>query len=296
MAVLIREYAILGQNDKASEDGLALPELRACQNVRFLGGPRRRRGMAAVAAAASDARCMDFDAASTEYVTVPIDIPLWTMGTKFTIEVCVKPDIVTGTRVVFYAGGTTPAMALDTASSNWRWRVWDSGGTLTTVTVGAATADALTRIQLIRDGAGLTTRLDNVAGGTGTMSATNTLRPPVGALLIGYDGTNLYDGEIDYLRGFALVKADHNDALIRFGNPRADFVMFDYDFNADANGVVFDRSLHENHGEAQNTPTEATSLCHNPSPIRAIAAGTTWTGYKRVLVIAGAIPYIVPVS
>lgn len=297
MPIIVRNYEFQGQNDKAVEDGLELPEFRVCQNVRFVkGGARRRLGRAFVAACASDARCMDFDSASSEYVTVPIDTRVWAMGLKFTVEVCVKPDSVSGTRPVFYAGASSPSMVLDVSGGSWRWRVWDSAGNLTTVTVGTATVDTTQTIQMKRDGASLTSRLDNVAGGTGTMSATLLLRTPTGALYIGYDGTNFYDGEIDYLRAFSLVRSNHNDRLLRFADPTASFVVCDYDFNADASGVVFDRSSFENHGEAQNTPTEATSLCHAPSPIRALGAATTFGGGKRVLVVAGAIPYIVPVS
>ena len=147
-------YPLHGLNTKANEDGLSEPEATIAQNCRFGGGGfERRAGSVRVLLATSTEKSMDFDASSSEYVAAPIDVRAWTLGTKFTIEVCVSPDIATGARTVFYAGDTTPSVVLDTNSSSWRWRIWDSAATLTTVTVGAVTAGSTQTVQLLRDGA-----------------------------------------------------------------------------------------------------------------------------------------------
>lgn len=286
MPTVVKVFPLGGLNSKAIEDGLPAPEATIAQSLRFSkGGFQKRPGSVRVLIAGSGASAYDFDAASSEYVSVPIDTRAWVMGTKFTIEVLVSPDIITGARTVFYAGITTPTQVLDTNSSSWRWRVWDSSGNLTTVTVGAASLSTTQSIQLVRDGASLTTRLDNVAGGTGTMSATLSTRTPVGNLRIARDDTtNYYDGKIDYLRGFAIARANHADRRVRFSDPKAEYVLFDYDFNASANAIVYDQSRFENNGEAFNTPTEVTSLCHNPAPIRAIHAYTDFDRRKRVFI------------
>lgn len=287
-----RVYPLHGLNTKANEDGLPEPEATIAQNCRFGGGGfERRAGSVRVLVATSTEKSMDFDAASSEYVAAPIDTRVWTLGTKFTIEVLVNPDIVTGARTIFYAGVTTPSVVLDTNSSSWRWRIWDSAANLTTVTVGTATVGLLTSIQLVRDGASLTTRLNNVAGGTGTMSATLSTVTPVGDLRIARDdGTNYYDGKVDYLRGFAVVRSNHADRLVRFADPKCEYCLFNY--GGPASGTtVLDSSRWENHGEAFNTPTVATTLCHNPAPIRAISAYTNHSRQKRVLVQAGSALY-----
>lgn len=289
-------FPLHGLNTKASEDGLPEPEATIAQNCRFGGGGfERRDGSVRVLVATSTEKSMDFDAASSEYVEVPIDVRVWTLPTKFTIEVCVSPDTVTGERAVFYAGVTTPSVVLDTNSSNWRWRIWDSGTTLTTVTVGAATAGATATIQLVRDGASLTSRLNNVAGGTGTMSATLATIAPVGNLRFARNGgTDYYDGKIDYVRGFAVVRSNHADRLVRFADPTAEYVLFNY--GGPASGTtVLDNSRWGNAGEAFNTPTVANSLCHNAAPIRAISAYTNHSRQKRVMIQAGSALYDVSV-
>jgi hypothetical protein len=281
-------HPLHGLNTRANEDGLPEPEATIAQNCRFgSGGFQKRTGSVRVLYATSTAKSMDFDAASSEYVAAPIDVRVWTLPTKFTIEVCVSPDIVTGTRTVFYAGATTPSVALDTDSSSWRWRIWDSAGTLSTVTVGAASLSTTQTIALYRDGASLTSRLDNVAGGTGTMSATLATRAPVGDLRIARNGgTDYFDGKIDYVRGFAIVRANHADRLLRFVDPKAEYVLFNY--GGPASGTtVLDESRWENHGEAFNTPAVATTLCHNPAPVRAIHAYTNYDRAKRVFAQAG---------
>lgn len=280
-------FPVHGLNTRANEDGLPEPEATIAANLRFgSGGFERRPGSVRVLVATSSEKAMDFDAASSEYVAVPIDTRVWTLGLKFTIEVCVAPDIATGARTVFYAGVTTPSIVLDTDSSSWRWRIWDSAGTLSTVTVGAVSL-ATTTIQLVRDGASLTSRLNNVAGGTGTMVATLLTRAPVGDLRFARnDGTDYYDGKWDYLRGRAIVRADHNDRLVRFPDPKAETVLFDYGGPASGTTVI-DNSRWENHGEAFNTPTVATTLCHNPAPVRAISAYTNHSRQKRVLIQTG---------
>lgn len=289
-------YPLHGLNTRANEDGLPEPEATVAQNLRFgSGGMERRPGSVRVLVATSTEKSMDFDSASSEYVAVPIDTRVWTLGLKFTIEVCVAADIATGARTVFYAGVTTPSIVLDTNSSSWRWRIWDSAGTLSTVTVGAVSTSATQTIQLVRDGASLTSRLDNVAGGTGTMVATLLTRAPVGDLRFARDdSTNYYDGKIDYIRGRSIVRADHNDRLVRFPDPKAETVLFDYG-GPSSGTTVYDASRFENHGEAFNTPTVATTLCRNPAPIRAISAYTDFNRKKRVLVQAGSALYDVQV-
>lgn len=293
----IREYGWTGLNTRANPFGLEPLECPEFYDVTVKGRDfTRRDGMARVGVLApGDLKAMDFDAGSSEACAATVDPRVWAMGTKFTVECCIELDGVGDNQAVFYAGSTTPAMALDTLSGNLRWRVWDSAGTLSTVTVGAAAA-SLQTIQLIRDGAALTTRLNNAAGGTGTMSATLSTRTPVGDLRIARNGgSDYFDGTIDYVRGFGLVKASHADRMLRHPDPCASYVLFDYDFNADST-VVLDRSVYENHLIAANTPTEVASLCHNPAPIRAMRMYVDFNNQKILAVQAAGTVYLVPVE
>lgn len=299
MKQIVREYGWTGLNSRANAFGLEPLECPEFYDAIVVGRDLARRdGLSRVMRLApGDLKAMDFDAGSSEAIAIPIDTRVWTLGLNFTIECLVEPDGTGNDQAVFYAGATTPSCALDTASTNYRWRIWDSGGNLTTVTVGAVTADTVTSIQLCRNGSALTTRLNGTAGGTGTMSATLSTRAPVGDLRIARNGgTDYYDGTIDYIRGFGYTKSHHRDRLIRHPDPCASYVLFDYDFNADANTVVYDRSVFENHGLAVNTPTEATSLCHNPAPIRGMAMYVDHANQKYLYAQAGGSVYLVPVD
>lgn len=290
-------YAWSGLNTRANPYGMTPLECQQFDELTVRGRDAvRRDGFARVGILTGNLKAMAFTAASSHYVVVPIDTRVWAMGTQFTIECCVA---LTGTgddQAVFYAGATTPTMALDTLSGNWRWRVWDSAGTLTTVTVGTASAATQT-LQLMRDGASLTSRLDNATAGTGTMSATLSTRTPSGDLRIARNGgTNYLGGTIDYIRAFGRVKSDHNDRLVRCVDPCASYVLMDYDFNLDSNSVVYDLSTYENHGTATNGPSETTSLCHPHAPIRGLAMYTDHAGQRYIYAEAGGAVYLCAVE
>lgn len=285
---LLSEFGWGGLSTKATTTGLPVMDSVVLQDLRVVGKDLvQRLGMVRVARLSHTFLAMDFDAASSEHCLAAVDARVWTLGTKFTIEVTVSPDIVTGTRPVFCAGSTTSSVILDTNTSSWRWRIWDSAATLTTVTVGTATASTTQTIQLIRDGASLTSRLDNVAGGTGTMSATLATRAPVGNFIIAGDGTNFYDGKIDKLDLLSVVKSDHNDRLLRLPNPRSPHVLCSMDFNESAAALVYDRSRYENHLVSTNTPTETTSLSHNPAFVRGLSMMSDENQRKQLLMIHG---------
>lgn len=295
MPSYVKVHPIHGLNTRANEDGLPEPEATIAQNCRFgSGGFERRLGSVRVLRATSTEQCLDFDAASTEYITVPIDTRVWGLGTKFTIETLGTVDDVSVPRTIFHAGDGTLSIALVINSGNWVFAIRDSAAAATNVTVGAVTLGLVTSIQLVRDGTSLTSRINNVAGGAGTMSAL-PLQTPVGNLMIGGVGVvNPHDGKIDYIRVFSIVKANHNDRLVRFPDPRAEYVMADYGFTMSGT-TVYDNSRFENHGIAVNTPTPATALCHNSAPVRAISAYTNYSRQKRVLIQAGSALHDVPV-
>ena len=295
MKMLAREYGWSGLNTRANAFGLEPLECPEFFDVVVKGRDfERRNGMFRSGYfAPGDLKAMDFDSGSSEAVAVPIDTRVWTLDTQFTIECLVEPDGTGDNQAVFYAGVTTPSSALDTLSGSYRWRIWDSAATLTTVTVGTVTQDAVTSIALVRDGASLTSRLNNAAAGTGTMSATLATRAPVGDLRIARNGgSDYFDGTIDYLRGYGMVRANHADRLLRNPDPCASYVLFDYDFNADST-VVLDRSVYENHGIAVNTPTEVASLCHNYAPIRAMRLYVDHQNQKYLAVQAAGSIYLV---
>lgn len=294
----MREYGWTGLNTQANATGLEPLECVEFQDLVVKGlDAQRRDGLSErIASFAGDETAMDFVAADSEHIAVPMDTVAWALGLKFTVQVLVELDGTGDNQAVFYAGATTPSMALDTLSGNWRWRVWDSAGTLSTVTVGTAAA-SLQSIMLVRDGASLTTRLNDVAGGTGTIVATLSLRSPVGDLRFARNGgTDYLDGSIDYVRSFTVVKTHHRDRLVRFPHPRASYVACDYGFKARTGNIVEDNSKHENHGLATNSPTEVTTLCHSPSPVRCLSMTRDEDNRKQLLVVAGAVPYIVGVD
>lgn len=288
------EFGFGGLNTRAQSTGLPILQQVVLQDLRVVGTDLiQRKGMVRVCQLTGNQSAIDFTAASSQYLSNAIDVRVWALGLYFTIEVTIKCDATSGTFGIFTAGHTTPAMILDVTSGNYRWRVWDSGANLTTVTVGAATTSTQT-IQLMRSGSALTSRLDNVAGGTGTMSATLSLRSPVGDLRVARDdSTNYFDGRFDKLDVLSIVKANHNDRLVRFAAPRAAYCLASYDFDITTGLLCRDRSRYENHLIASATPVEIASLSVNPAPIRGLSQSVdVVANRKQLLAFAGGSAYI----
>lgn len=285
----IPEFAFGGLNTTPNATGLPLLDLVALQDMRVNGTTLvQRKGMARVCQLAGTASAMDFDDGSSEYCSNSIDTRVWSLGLYWTVEFAIELDATTGTQGIVCAGSTTPAMIFDVTSGNIRARVWDSSGTSTTITVGAATTSVQT-VQLTRSAATLSAKLNNGTAVTGSMSATLAVRPPVGDLRVGRDdSTNYLNGTLDYLRLFSIVRSSHADRLVRFPAPRASYVLADYDFNGSAAALVYDRSRYENHLIASNTPAEIATLCHNPAPVRALSmSADTATNRKSLLAVVG---------
>lgn len=294
MIVKQAEFGWGGLNTKASSTGLPVLECTELQDMRVVGMDLvQRRGIYRVAQVAGNNSAMDFDAGSSEYLSNAIDTRVWALGLYWTLEFAIEPDTAAGTMGLITAGSTTPALIVDITGGNIRARVWDSAATLTTLTVGAA-ATSVQTVQLTRSGATLSSRLNNGTAVTGSMSATLNVRTPVGDLRVARDdGTNYYDGTIDYVRLHSVAKSNHNDRLVRHPVPRASYVLADYDMNASATPLVYDRGRYENHLIAQNTPTEIATLCHNPAPIRGLSmSNDTQTNRKSLFVMAGGSYYL----
>lgn len=280
-----------GLQTKALDDGQPLPEFREFNDVRVDRGVAKvRPGMARLLDMTSLNGALDFEATSTQYAQAEVDPRVWTLGTKWTLEVLYNLETITS-GTFLYVGTTTPSLILDLNSSKLRLRVYDSGATLTTVSTAANVSAGVQSVQIVRDGASLTIRTDNAVEDTGSMSATNALRAPVGDIHLGADATpgTYLDGVVDYIRLFDLARDNHNDRLIRFADPRADYVLADYDMNITANAIVKDRSRYENSllGVAGNLPTDATALCHQSAPVNGITYYVDTDGKKYALVVAG---------
>ncbi len=247
-----------GLNSKVNEDGLDLGEgFQTFQNVRVSKGVAEARArFARVAVCGNDNQALSFDGVA-DYVAAAIDTRVWALGRQFTVEGCADVTDKTAANTILYVGVTTPSIVVDTSSSKLRVRIWGSAATLTTVTSTADCPEGTTFTwQIVRDGASLTLRVDNASDGTGTMSATNVLRDPVGDLRIARDSGTVYtDVTVDYLRAFNVARANHNDRLVRFPDPKASIVICDYDMRLRTGDVVFDRSQYENHGEAFSSPS-----------------------------------------
>lgn len=279
------------------DDGHPFPDgFREYQNLRSSrGGAKRRPGTALVAKTGSDNAALDFNDGDSEYVSVTASTgtlaSVWTLGRKFTLEALVELDDTTGTQTILYAGATTPSVALDMTGGNFRARVWDSGATLTTLSVSATTSVA--HLKLERDGADVTFSVNGTED-TDTMSATNLLRAPVGDLRIGRGASTDYlDGTIDYLRLFDIVRGSTGDGHMRFPDPYlCRYVLADYSMEADSDDIVWDRSRYENHGVAQNSPSSVTALSVQTSPVHLIHDWVDENETQRVAVFAGGRCYL----
>lgn len=293
MRILQPEFGWGGLNTRANSTGLPLLECTQLQDMRVVGRDLvQRLGISRVCQYTGNMSAGSFTAASSMYYSNTIDSRVWALGLYWTVEFAMSLTSASGTQGIVTAGHTTPAMIFDVTGGNIRARVWDSGGSSTTITVGTAAASVQT-VQLTRSAATLSAKLNNGAAVTGSMSATLNVRTPVGDLRVARDdGTNYFGGTFDYLRVLSLVKSNHNDRLLRLPNPRASYVLADYDFKKTGT-LIYDRSRYENTLIGSATPAEATSLCHNPAPIRALSMmNDTTTNRKQLLALAGGLYYL----
>lgn len=290
---LVKEFGWGGLNTKAASTGLPVLDCVHLQDMRVVGRDLvERLGIYPVASFTGNASAVDFDAGSSESYSNTVDTRVWALGLYFTIEFLVEPDTTAGTQGLVCAGHTTPSFIADITGGNIRVRVWDSSGTSTSITVGAA-ATSVQSVQLTRSGATLSARLNNGTAVTGSMSATLNLRTPAGDLRVGRDdGSNYYDGTFCYLRTYSVARSNHADRLVRMPCPRAEYVLADYDFNESSGGLAYDRSKYENNLIAQNTPTEIATLCHSAAPIRGLGMTVDENHRKQLLVMAGGKYYL----
>lgn len=290
----VPEFGFGGLNTRAQATGLPVLDCVALQDMRVKGRDLvQRLGMSRVAQLTGNQTACDFDDGSSEYCSNLIDTRVWALGLYWTVEFAIELDSTAGTQGILTAGSTTPAMIFDVSSSNIRFRVWDSAASATTITVGAAST-AIQTVQVTRSGATLSTRLNNGTAVTGSMSATLSVRTPVGDLRLARDdSTNYMNGTLDYVRLFSIVKSNHNDRLIRHPAPRAGYVLADYDMDIKSGPLIHDRSRYANHLIAQNTPTEIASLCHNPAPVRALSQSVdVAANRKQLLAVVGGSYYV----
>lgn len=291
MRVLLPEFGFGGLNTKADATGLPLLECTHLQDVRVVGRDLvGRKGIARVGRLTGTASAMDFDGVN-QHLSAAVDTRAWALGLNFTVEVAIELDVVTPPQGILCVGSTTPTLIIDlidiSGSNSLRVRVWDSGGTATTVVIGDA-ATSVQTIQVTRDGATLSTRLNNGTAVTGSMSATLLCRTPAGDLRIARDdGTNYLNGTVCYVRAASVSRSHHRDRLMRWAAPRAPHVRADYDLNASAAGLVYDRSRYEAHLIAQNSPSEIATLCHNPAPVRGLSMMSDENQKKALLMLAG---------
>lgn len=294
-----RSYPIAlstGLNTTRVEQTSEAPVLRVARNVRFdRGAALRRPGMVRLAQVTSEMKGGNFDG-SNDTLSFHADPRIWPLGTRWTVETLARAETISGTHTIFGGAGVNPGLRIqmDTTSSNRVVvSVRDSAGTTTTLAVGSLSTGVVYAIQVVRDGASLTLRVNGTET-TGTMSATNALDTQEGGVSIllggvigGTSGGSLFDGDIDFVRVFSTAKTHQRDGYRRLLNPRADDVLVDIVTGPDANGCARDRSRYGNHAKSSNPPTAATSIALNPAPIQGIAQRLKANGSRELVVVAG---------
>jgi len=292
------KFAFGGLNTKNSATGLPLLDLVHLQDARIVGTDLvQRLGLSRVGQLTGTAKASDFTAADSDHYSNIIDARAWALGLYWTVELSIEPDTTTGTPGIFVAGDTTPSQEVYITGGDLTWKGWDSGGTPSTVTIGAAAASKQ-QVQITRAADVITTRLNNGTAVTGSMSATLAMRTPVGDLRIARDdAANYFDGTIDKFDVLSIVKENHNDRLLRLPNPRARYVHASYDFNESAGNLIYDRSRYEGHLIKSGTPDEIATLSHNPAAVRALSMFVDdQTGRKQLLMVAGGQYFIADVD
>lgn len=294
---VVHEFGWGGLNTRAGGTGLPLLDCADLQDMRVVGEDIvQRLGIVRIAQAAGLAQAIDLDG-SSEYASAEVDARVWGLGLYWTLEIAVAAGAAGDDDSPLRVGTSTDAILVDIQSGKWRVQVTDSAATTTTLTSTSdvSTSDTDT-LQVVRNGAFLTLRVNGTAEDSDTMSAANDVRTPVGEIRIGRGASSgLLQGAIDYVRLFDYAKTHHRDRLVRTPDPRAPYVLADYDGRI-ADGMIYDRSRYENHLVTTGSPSSVTSLCVNPAPIRAISMSVDENSRKQLLVAAGGQFYLATVA
>lgn len=291
--IKVPEFGWGGLNTRSNATGLPLLECTALQDMRVVGTDLvQRKGIYRVQQLGGNIRAFDFNG-TTQYLNGAVDTRVWTLGLQWTMEFAIEPDSTAGTQGLVCVGDGTPAIIVDITGGNIRCRVWDSSGTATTITVGAAATSTQT-VQIVRDGATISTRLNNGTPVTGSISASLAVRTPVGDLRVARDdGSNFYDGTFDYLRLFSMARSNHNDRLMIHPASRASYVLANYFVSGSATNIWRDHSRYQASLIRNASASEITTLCHNPGTIRALSQSVdAGTNRKQLLALAGGKYYI----
>lgn len=277
---------------RRAEDFGSPDEFRIFQNARVRDGLLGRRpGKARIAVAGTDGAALNFDG-SADYLTIPLDTRVWTLGLRWSIRMIVKQDDnPAGSEYLLGSSGTgNKGVTLHLDSNRLLVaNVWDSAGNQTTVTaVNDMVAGTAYPVMLTRNAATLTLYVGRAAEATGSMSATLSCRTFAADIQVGCNNTtNFFDGDIDHLTVYNTCLPNNLDGFLRPDDPMADDVTACYLMEKDANEYVEDLSRYGNTALATSAPVSATGLSVQDAVVQGMAPFTDKAGKKRLLVVAG---------
>lgn len=293
--VMDKKFVCGGLNTRANSTGLPLLECTHLQDMRVVGTDWvQRKGIARVAQLSGTAKSLLFNG-TTQYADAPADTRVWKLLKYWTLEILFQPTDVVGTQEilgfghatdfpvrVYLNGDVVTAQFVDSASTVVSLAHTDSGN------VGVISGGDVVALQLVRDGTDIVMRINNVLADSGTVADLNHIAPGGDLNVARHNAANHFAGSLGYMRLFTYAKSNHKDHLLLYPNPRAKFVAADYDFLMQSSGLIYDRSAYGNHLIAQSTPTQdASSLAHNPAPVRGMGMSANENNEKQLLMVAG---------
>lgn len=294
MGEIIRRALSFGEGANTSESGItAAPAWRSFDEANVSGGGNQRRfGKVKLYQFPVTATVVDFDV-TNDRIDLPSVAALTVLGTRFSVECLFNTDTLSALRAVLgdFSGTGAPIKIVHATSGVVTVTFRDSSGNTTQLSSAAVAAGTDVRLLATRNGAALSLYVNNAAAVTGTMNATNPMA--TGRMSLGtVNGSNWYDGRIDYLRFLNTVETSNRNALLRLPNPRADNVIADYLVTLDSNGYCLDRGPGEYHGESQGSPASTgIPLCVNPDPVMGLGSNVDKSGKRQFYAVVGSRVY-----
>ena len=264
------------------------------------------------------------DLGDDSHVRIPANSSVYTLPTRFTIDITVNPDEMVGTDceksyiLGFDSDTVQPFSLLWTATNQFLFTLTDANGyswqLLSADAFDVSDVNTVIPIRIVRDGSYLAMLITTSVQGV-VQCSRNDLNAEVGGatasddLIIGSldpfgsdaEDAAPFDGVVDEFRVFHTALPDQPHAFTSWHDPRHPALVALYRFNnqgseTDPSPLIYDDSRFANHGTVEGSASFTTGLVYDLDPVVGLHHYRSASGQRQVLMGIGDTLYTSPVT